>query len=269
MEEKKKSNKGLIIIIIILVIALLATSGYIIYDKVIKKEEVTEENKTQEEEQEQQPVTRNITEEEQTILLDQMTAYTTYFADSYPITEETPLDNWEALTFATTQLQTTFSDFMESDLEKVLEQYFGKNHPYIHEDINCFAGDGVLYKYDSAKRTYTYQDMHAHGGRTTFRPNGYILEGTVEDDTTYEVTTQILYANNAGDTTGPRERYYITANRNPTAEEYEDCILGPYGVEHEVTEEEYQSIKDQIPITTFTFEKDEDNNYGLKSVTIA
>ena len=269
MEEKKKSNKGLIIIIIILVIALLATSGYIIYDKVIKKEEVTEEKKTQEEEQEQQPVTRNIAEEEQTILLDQITAYTTYFADSYPITEETPLDNWEALTFATMQLENSFSDFMESDLEKVLEQYFGKNHPYIHEDINCFAGDGVLYKYDSAKRTYTYQDMHAHGGRTTFRPNVYILEGTVEDDTTYEVTTQILYANNAGDTTGPRERYYITANRNPTAEEYEDCILGPYGVEHEVTEEEYQSIKDQIPITTFTYEKDEYTNYCLKSVTIA
>ena len=269
MEEKKKSNKGLIIIIIILVIALLGTSGYIIYDKVITKEDEKQEKKPPKEEQEQQPVARNITEEEQTILLDQITAYTTYFADSYPITEETPLDNWEALTFATMQLESRFSDFMESDLEKVLEQYFGKNHPYIHEDINCFAGDGVLYKYDSAKRTYTYQDIHAHGGRTTFRPTIYILEGTVKDNTTYEVTTQILYANNAGDTVGPRERYYITANRNQTAEDYEDCILGPYGVEHEVTEEEYQSIKDQIPITTFTFEKDEDNNYGLKSVTIA
>ncbi len=265
---KEKNNNRLIAIIILLVIALLATSGYIIYDKVIKKEEVTKEKVTPKEEQ-QQPVTRNTTKEEQTILLDQITAYTTYFADSYPITEETPLDNWEALSFATIQLENSFSDFMESDLEKVLEQYFGKNHPYIHADINCFAGDGVLYKYDSAKRTYTYQDIHAHGGRTAFRPTIYILEGIVKDDTTYEVTTQILYANNAGDTMGPRERYYITANKTPTTEEYEDCILGPYGVEHEVTEEEYQSIKDQIPITTFTFEKDEDNNYGLKSVTIA
>lgn len=264
MEEKKKSNKGLIIIIIILVIALLAASGYIIYDKVIKKEEVTEENKTQEEEQEQQPVTRNIAEEEQTILLDQITAYTTYFADSYPLSEKSSFNNQDVLYFASMQLENRFSDFMESDLEKVLEKYFGKDHPYVHEDIDCFAGDGVLYKYDSAKRTYEYEDMHAHGGKTIYRSTVFFVEGKSEDDTTYKIQTQILYTTSAGDTVGPRDRYYSSANQ-----EYDDYILGPYGEDHEVTEEEYQSIKNKIPITTFTFEKDEDNNYGLKSVTIA
>ncbi len=259
--ENKKSNKGLIIIIIILIIALLATSGYIIYDKVIKKEEVTEEKKTPKEEQEQQPVTRNITEEEQTILLNQITAYTTYFADSYPLSEKSSFDNQDVLYFASMQLENRFSDFMESDLEKVLEKYFGKDHPYVHEDINCFAGDGVLYKYDSAKRTYTYEDMHAHGGKTIFRPTIFFVEGKSEDDTIYEIQTQILYATSAGDTVGPRERYYISANQD-----YDDYILGPYGGDHEVTEEEYQSIKEQIPITAFTFEKDEDGNYGLKTV---
>ena len=35
-----------------------------------------------------------------------------------------------------------------------------------------------------------------------------------------------------------------------------------------VTNEEYESVKANLPITTFTFEKDEDNNYGLKAVEL-
>jgi len=262
MGKKEKNNKGLIVIIILLVIALVGTSGYIVYDKVIKKEEPIKEKKDKPEEKE--PVVREITEAEKTTLLDQINDYTTYFADSYPLSEKSSFNNQDVLYFASMQLENRFSDFMESDLEKVLEKYFGKDHPYVHEDIDCFAGDGVLYKYDSAKRTYEYEDMHAHGGKTIYRSTVFFVEGKSEDDTTYKIQTQILYTTSAGDTVGPRDRYYTSANQ-----EYDDYILGPYGEDHEVTEEEYQSIKDQIPITTFTFEKDEDNNYGLKSVTIA
>ena len=255
MIKKKKSNKG-VIVIIILIIALLGISGYIIYDKAINKEGIRKEKK--------EPEIKEVTEEEKNTLLEQINVYTPYFADSYPITEKSTLDNQEVLYFASMQLENKFSDFMESDLEKVLEKYFGKDHPYVHEDIDCFAGDGVLYKYDSAKRTYEYEDMHAHGGKTIYRSTVFFVEGKSEDDTTYKIQTQILYTTSAGDTVGPRDRYYTSANQ-----EYDDYILGPYGEDHEVTEEEYQSIKNKIPITTFTFEKDEDNNYGLKSVTIA
>ena len=255
MIKKEKSNKG-VIVIIILIITLFGISGYIIYDQVINKEESRKEKKELE--------IKEVTKEEKNTLLEQIKVYTPYFADSYPITEKSTLDNQEVLYFASMQLENKFSDFMESDLEKVLEKYFGKDHPYVHEDIDCFAGDGVLYKYDSAKRTYEYEDMHAHGGKTIYRSTVFFVEGKSEDDTTYKIQTQILYTTSAGDTVGPRDRYYTSANQ-----EYDDYILGPYGEDHEVTEEEYQSIKNKIPITTFTFEKDEDNNYGLKSVTIA
>ena len=260
MIKKKKSNKR-VIVIIILIIALLGISGYIIYDKTINKEEPGKEKK---EPKIKEPEIKEVTEEEKNTLLEQINVYTPYFADNYPITEKSTLDNQEVLYFASMQLENKFSDFMESDLEKVLEKYFGKDHPYVHEDIDCFAGDGVLYKYDSAKRTYEYEDMHAHGGKTIYRSTVFFVEGKSEDDTTYKIQTQILYTTSAGDTVGPRDRYYTSANQ-----EYDDYILGPYGEDHEVTEEEYQSIKNKIPITTFTFEKDEDNNYGLKSVTIA
>ena len=43
-------------------------------------------------------------------------------------------------------------------------------------------------------------------------------------------------------------------------------ILGPYEEPHTITNEEYDTIKENLPITTFIFEKDEDNNYGLKAV---
>ena len=155
MIKKEKSNKG-VIVIIILIITLFGISGYIIYDQVINKEESRKEKKELE--------IKEVTKEEKNTLLEQIKVYTPYFADSYPITEKSTLDNQEVLYFASMQLENKFSDFMESDLEKVLEKYFGDNHSYVHEDIQCFLGDGVLYRYDSAKREYFFQDIHGHGG---------------------------------------------------------------------------------------------------------
>src|SRR5699024_3584727 len=124
MIKKKKSNKR-VIVIIILIIALLGISGYIIYDKAINREGIRKEKK--------EPGIKEVTEEEKNTLLEQINVYTLYFADNYPITEKSTLDNQEVLYFASMQLENKFSDFMESDLEKVLEKYFGDNRPYIHE----------------------------------------------------------------------------------------------------------------------------------------
>ena len=255
MKDKKNTSKVLIIILILVIITLL---GYIIYDKGIRKEEIKEENKQEE------TTIRKINKQEEKILLNQITAYTTYLADSYPITENKPLENQEALYFAYQNLENKDIQFSENDLEKVLEKYFGKNHPYIHENINCFVGDGPLYEYDSTQKIYIYQDIHGHGGKPCYQPSVYLVDGKVTSNKKYKIKTHILYANGTGDTLAPSERYYTSIHKD-----YDDYVLGPYDQEHQVTEEEYQSIKDQIPITTFTFEKDEDNNYGLKSVTIA
>ena len=262
MEKKEKNNKGLIVIIIFLVIALVGTSGYIVYDKVIKKEEPIKEKKDKPEEKE--PVVREITEAEKTTLLNQINDYTTYFADSYPLSEKSSFNNQDVLYFASMQLENRFSDFMESDLEKVLEKYFGDNHSYVHEDIQCFLGDGVLYQYDSAKREYFFQDIHGHGGAGIYPAEIYYLDGQKKDEV-YTVRVNILYGDYCYGTCGPVTGYYKSAidSRNG-----ENPVLGGFGDYYEITEEEYQSVKDNLPITTFTFIRDKDGNYGLVSVAI-
>lgn len=257
MRKKKKSNKGVIVIvIIILIIALLGITGHIIYDKVINKEEIRKEKN--------EPEIKEVTEEEKNTLLEQLNVYTPYFADNYPITEKSTLDNQDVLYFASMQLENKFSDFMESDLEKVLEKYFGDNHSYVHEDIQCFLGDGVLYQYDSAKKEYFFQDIHGHGGAGIYPAEIYYLDGQKKDEV-YTVRVNILYGDYCYGTCGPVTGYYKSAidSRNG-----ENPVLGGFGDYYEITEKEYQSVKTDLPVTTFTFIRDKDGNYGLESVTI-
>ena len=262
--EKEKKNKGLIIIIIFLIIALLGTTGYIIYDKVVKKEPQQEEKKQTKKEEEEESPQRKLTEEEKTTLLSQIETYTNTLAGEYTFDEELPLENQQALLFALIQLESTGQDYMESDLEKVLQQYFGENHPYQHENIECFLGDGTLYIYDSAKREYRFQDYHAHGGQGIYPNEVYYIDGNT-DEQTYTINVNILYGDYCNSTCGPTTSYYTTANDSRNGI---NPILGPYENLHTITQEEYNSIQETLPITTFTFEKDDIENYGLKRVTI-
>lgn len=262
----QKSKKGTTIIIVVLCIALLGSIGYIVYDKVLKKEPVVKEEKEKEKKEEKEDTTREVAENEKTVLLNQITAYTSSFGDIYPVTETSSMPNQTALQFALATGNLKGQEVMESDLETVLKKYFGATHSFHHEDIQCFLGDGPLYKYDSATRKYTFQNTHGHGGGGTMPSTNYYLSGTVTNEKTYEVKVNIIYSDYCGDTCGPSTGYYKTAMKNHNRTDY---ILGPYTDIHELIEQDYQSVKDQLPITTFTFEKDELGNYGLKSVTVS
>ena len=108
-------------------------------------------------EEKESAVIRELREEEQEILLDQIKKYNLSFASSYPITDLKPLNNQSALMFALKMTTKTGQHFMESDIEKELPKYSGKDHPYVHEDIECFLEDGPLYKYNRTKNIYLYQ----------------------------------------------------------------------------------------------------------------
>ncbi len=253
------------IVIIILVIALLGTSSYIIYDNVLRedKKEVKEVKKEKDEKEEKEIKTEEISTSEEEILKEQIMDYTRYLADTYP-TKVEEMDNQKVLYFALMKLNKTGEDFMESELEKVLEQFFGTNHPFVHEDIICTIDNEPLYRYDSAKRQYFFQDIHAHGGSGVFMPNIYEIQGEKVDNK-YTVKAKILYNDYCGEICSPKMNYYKSVEDSLTGE---NPVFGPYDMEYEITEEEYNQVKDQIPTTIFTFIKDENNNYGLESVTI-
>lgn len=258
---EKKKHKIVIFIILILFIGFILLSIYIINHP--KVENANHKEDTDASGVLDEDIEKEFTMEEKKLLLDQIKDYTTILADSYPIDNLRSLDNQQALLFALDQLGVTGQDFMESDLEKVLKKYFGDNHPYIHEDIQCFLGDGVLYWYDSAKREYFFQDIHGHGGAGIYPAEIYYLDGQKKDEV-YTVRVNILYGDYCYGTCGPVTGYYKSAvdSRNG-----ENPVLGGLGDYYEITEEEYQSVKDNLPVTKFTFVKDQNENYGLESVT--
>lgn len=259
-----KEKKGFIITIVILTLLLLGTSSYIVYDKWLKHDIEPKQQKEIKKEK-KKPSIRTLTTTEQESLLTQVKDYTTFFADKYPLENISAITNQEALYFAYIQSDVGLNDFMESQLEKTLEKYFGANHPYFHEDIICTLENTPLFVYNSAKREYTFQDTHGHGGVQLYQVEAFYVDGTVEENTIYKVNTHILYGGVRGDTVGPRTAYYSSYEIDD-----EDLVLSyDDGKDHELTEEEYQKIKNNLPITTFTFQKDKEGNYALENVKIA
>ena len=122
----------------------------------------------------------------------------------------------------------------------------------------------MLYRYDSAKREYFFQDIHGHGGAGIYPAEIYYLDGQKKDEV-YTVRVNVLYGDYCYGTCGPVTGYYKSAidSRNG-----ENPVLGGFGDYYEITEKEYQSVKDNLPVTTFTFIRDKDGNYGLESVTV-
>lgn len=262
---KEKKNKKLITIIIILALCLFGSMSYIIYDKVLIQEQKEEKEKnTLEQEEKPDNNVRDLNEIEKEQILSQIKDYTTSLATSYPIDNEHPLANQSALNFTLVKIGTLRENILESEIEQILQTYFGKNHPYKHENINCLANDGVLYQYDSTKREYTFQNTHGHSGPGSAQSEIYYVTGTVENNK-YIVNVHILYGNYCGDICGPTINYYKTIEDSMNGE---NAILGPYNDSHTITDEEYKKISSTIPTTTFTLEKDIEGNYGLKSVII-
>ncbi len=257
-----KTNKKLIVVIIILIIALLGTITYIVYDKVIERKEDSQIEEKKEKPKEKEPESRNLTEAEIETLLSQIEDMTPWLGENYPIDENHPLDNQKALYFSLIELGATGKDFMESDLEKVLEKYFGKDHPYYHEDIICTLDDTPLYKYNSAKREYTYQDVHGHGGPGTYPTKVFYADGQT-DGTTYQINVNILYESYYGDTGRPTTSYYATLEDSSTGQ---NPVYTLTEDQEEIAQEDYENIKTNLPITKAVFVKDENNNYGLQSI---
>lgn len=263
-KKKKKIN----MLITILILILIIISNHIIYDKILKsqkEENVLKQKLKENPNQAEQNSIRELREEEQEILLDQIKKYNLSFASSYPITDLKPLNNQSALMFALKMTTKTGQDLMESDIEKELRKYFGKDHPYVHEDIECFLEDGPLYKYNRTKNIYLYQYIHAHGELGFYPSELYFVSGVVKNNKNFQIKVKILYADYCSGTCGPIQGYYASISEAENKNEY---ILEPYIDFHNLTEVQYQTIQEKVPTTTFNFEKDNEGNYGLKSVII-
>lgn len=257
-----KKKNVIIVILVGLSFLLVGLGSYFVFQTFTTREVPVTKNK---EENFKKPVERELSVAEQQTLLSQIKLYNSLLGSLYPIDNIKKVDNQTILQFAFKQVEIRNAQFMESDLQKILDQYFGTSLSVSYEDIMCFADDGVLYQYNSSTRKYQFTGTHGHGGSGVLDNSTYLLSGKVQDDI-YTVKVASLYGNYCSDVCGPTDSYYQSAQgalqgKTPiyTLKEEEIGVIE--------ADEVYKKVADQLPVTIFTFQKDKDGNYGLQKVS--
>lgn len=264
--KERKTSKAQIVTIVILTLLLIANTTYLFYDKIYQKEERKKpEEKKVVEEKVIKKTTRKLSVAEERLLLSQIDDYNAYLAGSYPIEDVEKLPNQEKLLFAYHMMEEKKQkEFMQSELKKWIDTYFGTDNNVVYESMNCFNKDGVLYTYNDSGRIYTLEGEHGHEGVYPYQSRSYLVEGSVENEEKYTVAVHTVYAPYCRGTCGPILNYY--KNITDAKEEKNEIITRED--EKELTENDYEKVKDKLEKTIFTFQKDSKGNYGLQSVKI-
>lgn len=269
--RERTIRTGQVIWIVILSLLLIGNIAYITYDKVYlgkqeeKQDDATEKKKSlQKSKVKKEKITRSLSLAEEKMLLSQIEYYNMYLSTSYPIEDVKQLENGKKLLFAYAMLEDRRGqkEFMQGELKKQIDAYFGMDSQIVYEDILCDHGDGVLYQYNNATKVFQLEGVHGHEGMEYYASTSFFVNGTVFNDKEYEVVVQTIYHRYCGGTCGPLLNYYKSADdakneKNPVITREE---------ERELTENDYEKVKDQLDKIVFKFYKDRSGNYGLVSV---
>lgn len=256
-------NKGLIFVIIILILGLCGSVGYIVFDKVMVKEEVVQ--KEEKEKGKTTPI-KKLTENDATTFIRRIDFFNTFFSKHYPIEDVSKLSNQDVLLlgeiYATRGLFTEggVSGFTADALREGVVATVGADYPVKMEDINCYMGDGVLYQYNANIDEFHQIGNHGHDGIGVERNKAYFQDGTYNSETdTYEIHVKVVSSYGCGGTCGPRVDFY-------NGFDYDKAI---YNTEEDTDYDVvYKEISDKLSIITYSFIKNSDGGYGLKSVTM-
>ncbi len=270
MREKKVST-GQKIWIFLLTVFFIINCSYIVYDKVflpslLFKKKTLESRDISEKEIKKEKTVRPLSMAEEKMLLEQIDDYNTYLSLEYPISSVFQLSNQKKLLFAYSNMEKlNRREFMQSELKKNVEYYFGKHCNISYEDILCEKGDGNLYIYDDTRKVYTLDGEHSHDGISSFSTHSFYVDGKVYDEKEYQVDVNVIYASYCNGTCEETLSYYQSAK---------DAMEGDHSIitreeAGEFTEYDYEKVKNQLETMRFTFQKDDKGNYGLVSVTLA
>ncbi len=248
-KEKKSTGKTIsIIILIILLLCSLSYIGYNEYQKLLidndnNKEKVVDE--------------RELYYSEVETIMNQIDLYNYIFKEAYPINDINSIDNQLKLKFgiyALQEVENINNYYKIEDMEEMYNNYFIDGFNAIYEDIDCIAKDDVLYELNSQTKTYTEKSGHDHDNPTV-DIDTYFVEGNI-DNNKYIIDTHILYSNYCNGTCNPNGGYYKS---------YDDAVNGTNPVTYRRSE--YKDIKNNLPITTYTFIKKK-GRFKLESIDI-
>lgn len=255
MEEKPqviykvRKSTGKTVAIIILILLLLASLSYI---GIIKYKELSKKNENDEKEMREEMYYSEVEN-----ILKQIDMYNQVFKSSYPIQDVNKIDNQLKLQFgilALTKTENIKNYYKIEDIKEMYHHYFVPGFEAIYENIACSAKDDDLYELNHETKTYSLAGVHNHGV-SSMDTDTYFISGEIKKNQ-YIINTHILYSNYCSEACNPDGGYY---------KNYDDCIKGNDPVMYKKSH--YDDIKEELPITTFTFVKDK-SYYRLKNVSI-
>ena len=273
-EPKKKSNSILVTVLVICLLAVFTAFGWLAgasfhanYEKIENnnntgdsKEPVKEPEK--EPKEENQTASKSLTEEEVRAYLDDYDKVVSYYGNKLPL-KASEFTNQEVLRIGYSLTNKSGTEFPASDVREVIERIFGKDFVYQIEDVDCFARDGILYKYDASTQMYSFYGNHGHDGGGAFLLKIFFIDAKESDDT-ITINTKILYGNHCGGTCGPTSKFHKEA----TYADYTNSIYDAEEADWDNYDKAYEAVKDQLPITSFILKKQSDGNYGLSEITV-
>lgn len=243
----KTKTTGKTILIIFLFIIVVALLSYIYFSKENKEETIIEDKEDIVE----------LSYSEVNYLLKRINYYNDSFSKYYPINDFSKIDNQDKLKFGInvlTEEENTKNYYKTKDLENVFDEYFISDFKIIYEDIKCDVDNLTLYNLEN--NTYTLTNNHEHGKNNNISMKTYYHSSTKLDNI-YKLNVNILYGSYcSSDSCTNNSNYYAR---------YKDSVNEERVITNDL--ENYEEIKDELPITTFTFIK-EDENYLLKSVKV-
>ena len=159
--------------------------------------------------------------------------------------------------------------FNADSLKKSIKSQLG-DIEYTDEPIKCLVCGNALYKYSAEEKLYEKapDTDHGHGGYGTFYKIKYFEKATKnETKGTLDIGYVILYGEHFSDMSYPSRNIYKTPedsvkDQNGLLEKNED------GYDKDKFDEVYNEKKSELPVTTYSFEKDKEGNYVFKKVSV-
>lgn len=267
VDNSKKTNT--IKYVILLLVAVL--SGFLVGFGVTQID-FKESNDKKEEKQEKDDgvkedkvEVRDLIAVEKKILLEQIRVYNSYASHLYENGDFT--SEQELLQFAYKQIKYSgynTDSISEEQMLNMIKKYFYLSSDFKHQDIRHDENTN-FYNYDDSNKTYIYNEEHL-GHEFGVIPDSYVhfIDGKVTNEKEVVLKAKVLLAGYCGGPCGPQNYY---ASYSDAWNKINPLFDIPQNHWIEVDEELFKTVSDKVGVTVFTFIKDDDGNYGLKSVT--
>lgn len=247
---EKKSNVGLVVgLVVVLVLSVLVSLGllgYICYDKLLKNDVKVVRNCSEVD----VTVAKDLSKEDVSIFLDRIELFNHALCEYYPLSDIGKVPNQKLLSMAVGGFTS------DVKAETYIKSIIGDNVNVKHEDILCAYDNIPLYNYNNGYY-FVNNDHPGHGGSGRFIYTYFL--GAVNQGDEVIIKTNILYSKPI-ELAGPTKSLYdgVDDSAKLVLDEVEDSKIT----------EEYEKIKDTLPVTTFTFKRSELAGFNLVSVDV-